>query len=91
MAVATGNFRSIGRGVAPSEPGHGEGFLAKAIEEQTSKLPSDLFLWAATGSIAASGIAVRDGMKSVPPLGIVEQHGVASPESGGRRRAEGLT
>ncbi len=52
MAVATGNFRSVGRGVAPSE--HHEGFLAKAIEEQTSKLPSDLFLWAATASIAAS-------------------------------------
>ena len=52
MAIATGNFRSVGRGVAPSE--HSEGFLAKAIEEQTSKLPSDLFLWAATGSIAAS-------------------------------------
>ena len=28
-----------------------EGKVAKAIEEQTSKLPSDLFLWAALGSM----------------------------------------
>ena len=33
---------------------HREGMLAKTIEEQTAKLPSDTFLWAATGSIAAS-------------------------------------
>lgn len=52
MAIGTANFRSVGQGVAPRE--HGEGFLAKAIEEQTSKLPSDLFLWAACGSIATS-------------------------------------
>lgn len=30
---------------------HSEGGLAKAIEEQTAKLPSDIFLWAAGGSI----------------------------------------
>ncbi len=33
---------------------HTEGKVAKAIEEQTSKLPSDLFLWAALGSMAVS-------------------------------------
>ncbi len=33
---------------------HREGSLAKAIEEQTAKLPSDTFLWLALGSIAAS-------------------------------------
>ncbi|MBV9008423.1 MAG: hypothetical protein JO354_04545 [Verrucomicrobia bacterium] len=33
---------------------HREGDLAKAIEQQTAKLPSDTFLWAALGSIAAS-------------------------------------
>ncbi|HET6246015.1 MAG TPA: hypothetical protein VFF35_15985 [Bacteroidia bacterium] len=33
---------------------HKEGKLAKTIEEQTSKLPSDVFLWAAIGSIALS-------------------------------------
>ena len=33
---------------------HSEGFLAHAIEDQTAKLPSDVFLWAAVGSIAGS-------------------------------------
>ncbi len=33
---------------------HEEGHVAEAIEEQTAKLPSDLFLWAALGSIAIS-------------------------------------
>ena len=35
-----------------SEPvRHSEGSMAKAIEEQTAKLPSDLFFWAAGGAI----------------------------------------
>ena len=33
---------------------HSEGEVAKKIEQQTAKLPSDLFLWAAVGSMAAS-------------------------------------
>ncbi len=35
-------------------PQHQEGPVAEAIEEQTAKLPSDLFLWAAMGSMAIS-------------------------------------
>lgn len=35
-------------------PQHSEGPVATAIESQTAKLPSDLFLWAALGSMAAS-------------------------------------
>jgi len=31
-----------------------EGSLARAIEHQTAKLPSDIFLWAAFASIATS-------------------------------------
>lgn len=31
-----------------------EGKVAKAIEEQTSKLPSDLFLWVAVGAMGVS-------------------------------------
>jgi len=31
-----------------------EGYIAKMIEEQTVKLPSDVFLWAACGSIVGS-------------------------------------
>ncbi|AUD00574.1 hypothetical protein [Spirosoma pollinicola] len=37
-----------------SNPEHKEGPVAKTIEEQTAKLPSDLFLWAALGSMGAS-------------------------------------
>jgi hypothetical protein len=33
---------------------HREGSGARSIEQQTAKLPSDLFLWAAFGSIAGS-------------------------------------
>jgi hypothetical protein len=33
---------------------HTEGAVAKAIETQTAKLPSDTFLWAAVGSMAIS-------------------------------------
>lgn len=33
---------------------HGEGPLAKAIEEQTAKLPSDIFLWASLGAMGIS-------------------------------------
>ena len=35
-------------------PEHKEGNVTKAIEEQTAKLPSDIFLWAALGSMAIS-------------------------------------
>jgi hypothetical protein len=35
---------------------HKEGKVASTIEEQTSKIPSDVFLWAALGSMAASAI-----------------------------------
>jgi len=33
---------------------HTEGPVAKTIENQTAKLPSDVFLWAALGSMAVS-------------------------------------
>ena len=35
-------------------PEHKEGKVATAIEEQTAKIPSDIFLWAALGSMAVS-------------------------------------
>ena len=40
------------RTFTPSE--HREGYVARAIEDQTAKLPSDTFLWLAGGSIATS-------------------------------------
>jgi hypothetical protein len=33
---------------------HREGAVARTIEQQTAKLPSDTFLWAALGSMGAS-------------------------------------
>jgi hypothetical protein len=35
-------------------PEHEEGQVARAIEQQTAKLPSDTFLWLAGASIATS-------------------------------------
>jgi len=37
-----------------ARPEHTEGRVARTIEQQTAKLPSDLFLWAAGGSIVGS-------------------------------------
>lgn len=39
--------------VAPVQSTH-EGDVAKAIEQQTAKLPSDTFLWAAIGAMATA-------------------------------------
>jgi hypothetical protein len=38
----------------PARYDHTEGAVARTIEEQTAKLPSDTFLWAAGVSIVAS-------------------------------------
>lgn len=51
----------VGSGVGSHEAGEGQ--LAKMIEEQTAKLPSDVFLWAAGGSIAASLLLQAAGAK----------------------------
>ncbi len=42
---------------------HEEGPVAKTIEQQTAKLPSDVFLWAAMGSIGASALLQVMGKK----------------------------
>lgn len=39
---------------ARANPEHREGPVASMIEEQTSKIPSDVYLWAALGSMAIS-------------------------------------
>jgi hypothetical protein len=41
------------RSIADNEE-HREGPFARAIEQQTAKLPSDVFLWAAVGAMTAS-------------------------------------
>ena len=42
---------------------HHEGSIARTIEQQTAKLPSDTFLWAAVGSIGASALLRLLGKK----------------------------
>ena len=39
---------------APAQHDHSEGTVARAIEEQTARLPSDTFLWLAAGAIGTS-------------------------------------
>ncbi|HLU49504.1 MAG TPA: hypothetical protein VK116_15510 [Planctomycetota bacterium] len=51
MAQSTYSEMS-GTGVHPSE--YQEGHMARAIEKQTARIPSDAFLWAAGGSIIGS-------------------------------------
>ena len=38
-----------------------EGTVARSIEQQTAKLPSDTFLWAALGSIGVSLVLMMTG------------------------------
>lgn len=54
MASATGMMHG-------TRPQHTEGTVARAIEQQTAKLPSDLFLWAAGASIAGSLLLQMSG------------------------------
>ena len=42
---------------------HSEGTIARSIEEQTAKLPSDLFLWAAVSAMAGSAALQLSGQK----------------------------
>jgi hypothetical protein len=39
---------------SPEAASHTEGPVARSIEKQTAKLPSDVFLWAAIGAIGVS-------------------------------------
>ena len=42
---------------------HSEGTVARTIEQQTAKLPSDTFLWAAVGAMGASAVFQLMGKK----------------------------
>lgn len=44
-------------------PAQREGPLARAIEQQTAKLPSDLFLWTAIGAMGLSLVYELSGKK----------------------------
>ena len=45
------------------QPNQKEGPLARSIEQQTAKLPSDTFLWAAIGSIGLSLVMLATGQE----------------------------
>ena len=52
MATNEGTIKTVRTG--NKNPEHREGQVATAIEEQTAKLPSDLFLWIGVGLMAVS-------------------------------------
>ena len=71
MAGSTGTSSSQSSGSAfgakasqESEPvRHSEGVVARTIEEQTAKLPSDTFLWAAVAAMGVSAFFELTGAK----------------------------
>lgn len=44
---------------------HREGPVARGIEQQTAKLPSDFFLWGAVASMVGSAAAMIAGQKNI--------------------------
>lgn len=48
------NMENIKSRMDQTNPEKKEGEVAAMIEEQTAKIPSDVFLWASLGSMAAS-------------------------------------
>jgi len=61
------NESQIGRGqddYQMTRDQHAEGTVARTIEQQTAKLPSDAFLWAALGAMGASAVLQLTGKKN---------------------------
>lgn len=63
MATQEDTIRTVRTG--RKNPEHSEGHVATAIEEQTAKLPSDLFLWMGIGSMVVSLAFQIAGQKKV--------------------------
>jgi hypothetical protein len=62
----SGTTNREGTGHQPrARPEHREGPVARAIEQQTAKLPSDVFLWTAIGAIAGSLVLQTMGKRDV--------------------------
>lgn len=59
MAVATQHRTPLGSHAEAQR--HAEGGIARSIEEQTAKLPSDTFLWAAGGAVLGSLLLKSSG------------------------------
>ena len=60
----TGQVNRQGESTTPQAQQHAEGTVARTIEQQTAKIPSDVFLWAAIGSIGTSAILRLMGKKN---------------------------
>ena len=59
------SFGTTGMGQGGSQMAeHTEGKVARTIEQQTAKLPSDVFLWGALGAIGASAMLQIMGKKN---------------------------
>lgn len=65
MSVSTTQQRDFGTNSIDNSQAeeHSEGTIARTLEQQTAKLPSDVFLWAAVGSIGASALLQIMGKK----------------------------
>jgi len=63
MATQEDTIKTVRTG--RKNPEHKEGPVATAIEEQTAKLPSDLFLWAGVGLMAVSFALQLAGKKKI--------------------------
>lgn len=55
--------RRTAEAFSPEAHAHSEGWSARMIEQQTAKLPSDVFLWGAVGSIGGSLLLNAMGRK----------------------------
>lgn len=63
MATQQDTIKTVRTG--RKNPEHTEGPVATAIEEQTAKFPSDLFLWLGIGSMALSAAFQLAGQKKL--------------------------
>lgn len=64
MGMGQTGYGTTGSGMGGSEMSqHTEGTVARTIEQQTAKLPSDVFLWGALGAIGASAMLQLMGKK----------------------------
>ena len=64
QATSGGGQMTGGQNKQTQSASHSEGPIARTIEQQTAKLPSDTFLWAAVGSIGASALLRIMGKKN---------------------------
>ena len=88
LTSGLGHYTGFGHG---GRGDHTEGVVARTIEEQTAKLPSDLFLWAAGASIVGSLALQQDrqgrGVGRLPPL---KRSRIAIPLTALGRRPRGV-